>query len=766
MATLSNKVILGLHLAAGASDGYLASATDILNESADQSVETTLNSLKDSTVNGKKVSENPILNGSDISLSGYVKPTSTSDIVATDTINTAIGKLEQAIALSQSSDEVTKEIQSAIDTLKGNSSYTSLKDAETAIALTNANISTEVSDRKAAISEVQSNLSSHTTDYDNPHKVTKAQIGLTNVTDDAQVKRSEMGVANGVATLDSNGTVPTSQLPSYVDDVVDVYASYTKSDSGTLSNIVLYSDLAKTKPITGETGKIYLDVENGFQFRFTGSTFTTVGSPTVIGEITGTAFDGAKGKVAYDHAQNKGSAFASGLYKITTNSEGHVTDATPVTSSDLTSLGIATDSGIADLEKNVSTLSTQLTAEISDRKEADTTLQTSISTNEKAIASEVTRAQAAESSNKDLITAETARAKEVEATKVDKVTGKSLVDDTEIAKLIGLSKQSEIDSAIADAKSVGTDALAQITAEVTRAKTAESANATNIASNKSDIAAEVTRAQAAEATKVDKVTGKSLVSDTEITKLASLDSQADTDAAIADAKKAGTDAQSAITTETTRATTAESDLKGLITTETSRAKDAENDLFTSITTEVSRAKESEADIKALITAETTRAEKAESSNTTAITTEVSRAKTEESNLSSRIDTLETNQTTVNTNVSSLSTKVDTLSTTVSDNSKAITTETARAKEAENTIQSSLTSEITRAKEAEQANTTAINNEITRAKAAEKDNTDLINSETTRAKEAESELSTSIKSINTDIESLLARIEALENAVNW
>ena len=44
----------------------------------------------------------------------------------------------------------------------------------------------------------------------------KTDIGLGNVTDDAQVKRSEMGVANGVATLDDNGKVPDSQLPDSV----------------------------------------------------------------------------------------------------------------------------------------------------------------------------------------------------------------------------------------------------------------------------------------------------------------------------------------------------------------------------------------------------------------------------------------------------------------------------------------------------------------------------------------------------------------------
>jgi hypothetical protein len=64
-------------------------------------------------------------------------------------------------------------------------------------------------------------LANHIANNSNPHKVTKSQVGLNNVTNDSQVKRSEMGKANGVATLDSEGKVPSNQLPSFVDDVVE-----------------------------------------------------------------------------------------------------------------------------------------------------------------------------------------------------------------------------------------------------------------------------------------------------------------------------------------------------------------------------------------------------------------------------------------------------------------------------------------------------------------------------------------------------------------
>lgn len=153
------------------------------------------------------------------------------------------------------------------------------------------------------ITEIESNLTSHINNKNNPHNVTKQQVGLSNVTNDAQVKRSEIGTANGIATLNEQGLIPSNQLPSYVDDVIDCYATYSKEEDGTLSNIKLYSDAEHQNIITGESGKIYVDItgsDSAYQFRWTGTQFTVVGAPTVIGEVTGTAFDGARGKALED----------------------------------------------------------------------------------------------------------------------------------------------------------------------------------------------------------------------------------------------------------------------------------------------------------------------------------------------------------------------------------------------------------------------------------------------------------------------------------
>lgn len=112
------------------------------------------------------------------------------------------------------------------------------------------------------------------------------------------------GNANGLASLDGNGLVPSSQLPSYVDDVIEVYATYDVSETGKLSNIKLYSDPDHANPITGESGKIYLNItqdEPSYQFRWSGTQFVDSNtSSLILGEVTGTAYDGGKGKALAD----------------------------------------------------------------------------------------------------------------------------------------------------------------------------------------------------------------------------------------------------------------------------------------------------------------------------------------------------------------------------------------------------------------------------------------------------------------------------------
>lgn len=131
-------------------------------------------------------------------------------------------------------------------------------------------------------------------------QVDRLDTKIDDVNEDLQDFKALKGQPNGLAELDGNGKVPASQLPSYVDDVMDAYATYTVSPTGVLQNIQLYADAEHETTIVGERDKIYVNVTPGevsYQFRWSGSQFIHIDSNAIIiGDITGTAYDGGKGK--------------------------------------------------------------------------------------------------------------------------------------------------------------------------------------------------------------------------------------------------------------------------------------------------------------------------------------------------------------------------------------------------------------------------------------------------------------------------------------
>ena len=107
------------------------------------------------------------------------------------------------------------------------------------------------------------------------------------------IPATEKGSNNGIAELDNAGKVPSSQLPSYVDDVIEGYL-----DSGTF-----YEDSAHTIPITPESGKIYVDLHTNTTYRWGGSAYIQISESLALGETSTTAYRGDRGKTAYDHSQ-------------------------------------------------------------------------------------------------------------------------------------------------------------------------------------------------------------------------------------------------------------------------------------------------------------------------------------------------------------------------------------------------------------------------------------------------------------------------------
>ena len=154
--------------------------------------------------------------------------------------------------------------------------------------------------------------SSHNHDASNITSGTLSADRIPTITD---------GKIQSVSASKITGTIPQSILPSYVDDVLE------------------YENLAAF-PKTGESGKIYVADDTNKTYRWSGTAYVEISASLALGTTSSTAFRGDYGNTAYAHAQAKGSAFSSGLYKITTNSQGHVTAATAVTKSDITALGI------------------------------------------------------------------------------------------------------------------------------------------------------------------------------------------------------------------------------------------------------------------------------------------------------------------------------------------------------------------------------------------------------------------------------------------
>lgn len=246
-------------------------------------------------------------------------------------------------------------------------------DADTALG---ARIDKEISDRTAADTALDNKL--------------QANIDALEAKHDAFV--ATKGKANGFASLDANGTVPANQLPSYVDDIIDVYATYDKSATGELTNIKLYSDAAHQNAITGEAGKIYINITNGeppYQFRWTGTIFARADAQVLIlGQITGTAFDGGRGKELEDQIAslktNGASHFDNNTYQASTvrlnfkcwfgngNVQDHYSQITAATASQA---GVMT---AADKVKLDTTLPNQIATETTNRTNADNAITAKI----------------------------------------------------------------------------------------------------------------------------------------------------------------------------------------------------------------------------------------------------------------------------------------------------------------------------------------------------------------------------------------------------
>lgn len=415
-----------------------------------------------------------------------------------------------------------------------------VSDRTTADNTLNTKIDKEISDRTAADTALKTELTEDINDVLaalNAFKATKAQ-------------------ANGLASLDENGKVPAGQLPSYVDDVIDVYATYDVSATNEVTNIKLYTDEDHTTAVVGEAGKSYNDItpdHPGYQFRWSGTTWVQIVSGgLIIGEITGTAFDGAKGKaleaVANGLPINSVSALvrfeANGnnvnlLYDSASKGNGNIYKANPSSSISIPAV-TTTKAGVmtaADKIKLDTTLPKQISDEVAARTAADEAIRGELADD---IAQEVLDRNAAIKVAQDALQANITK----------EVTDRKNADNT---------LKTTLEKAIADAKTELETADATLQGNITKEVNDRKGEITRVEKLITDEAATRAQADIDVNEKVDlHIANKS--NPHGVTKaqvgLANVNNTSDADkpvstaqaTAIADAKAAGTNAQTNLTT--------------------------------------------------------------------------------------------------------------------------------------------------------------------------------------------------------------------------
>lgn len=145
------------------------------------------------------------------------------------------------------------------------------------------------------------------------------------------VINSLKGSNNGLASLDSTGKVPASQLPSYVDDVLEY-----NNRSGF--------------PGTGESGKIYIAKDTNLTYRWSGSAYVEISQSLALGETSSTAYPGNKGKQNADNIAS--------LQTKTTNIDNYTVNGKKISTNPTISkgdVGLGNVNNTSDANKPIST---------------------------------------------------------------------------------------------------------------------------------------------------------------------------------------------------------------------------------------------------------------------------------------------------------------------------------------------------------------------------------------------------------------------------
>ena len=244
-----------------------------------------------------------------------------------DDVQTALRNANSALEKSQSA--LTKAVnaensanlatQSALNAIQKASD--ALSKAENAVTVANtAKNTADAAKSMAANAQGNANTANNTADE-----------ALSRI----EAVEDKIGTPNGIATLDEHGLIPSNQLPSYIDDVVefdgmlpilgdikiesasassgsiyyvpslDTFVCMSRNDGGIVGSGAKYyanwggADAFGEFTMNGRkpaSSKIFIDVSTNNQYRYSGSTLVSTGSPLSLGETEHTAYSGDKGK--------------------------------------------------------------------------------------------------------------------------------------------------------------------------------------------------------------------------------------------------------------------------------------------------------------------------------------------------------------------------------------------------------------------------------------------------------------------------------------
>lgn len=175
------------------------------------------------------------------------------------------------------------------------------RETDTAIAVTNANNAATIANNVAKEAENATDAAViATTDANKATQEANTVIESMKslIANDNILHTNDMGIPGGVATLDKNGYIPSSQLPSYVDDVLEGKAHGVVIDNNTGSTTATSFTVEETDSLyVPENGKIYVDIETNVQYRWSGRIYVSTGSPLSLGFTSSTAYPGDMGKL-------------------------------------------------------------------------------------------------------------------------------------------------------------------------------------------------------------------------------------------------------------------------------------------------------------------------------------------------------------------------------------------------------------------------------------------------------------------------------------